>query len=337
VTTIRIHFLGGTIGYAGAANGEPVRLGPAALLAAAPGLDRLGLTLDVHAADPVPSASLTFAQLSEVAREAAEACGAGTADAVVVVQGTDTLEESAYLLDLLWDRPEPMVLTGAMRNPTLAGADGPANLLAAVQVAAAPAAGGMGAMVVFNDEIHAARFVRKGHTSSPSTFRSVTAGPIGWVVEGRPRIGLCPVPLQRDVLARPAGDRPVALLTCVLGDDLRLVGELERLGYAGAVIDSFGGGHVPGHVVPALAEVAARIPVVLASRTGGGEVLQETYGFPGSERDLLARGLIPAGFLDGRKARILLSLLLADGTDPAVVRTSFQRFLDAAVASDRDR
>jgi len=157
------------------------------------------------------------------------------------------------------------------------------------------------------------------------------------VVEGRPRIGLCPVPLQRDVLARPAGDRPVALLTCLLGDDLRLVGELERLGYAGAVIDSFGGGHVPGHVVPALAEVAARIPVVLASRTGGGEVLQETYGFPGSERDLLARGLIPAGFLDGRKARILLSLLLSDGTDPAVVRTSFQRFLDAAVASDRDR
>ena len=86
----------------------------------------------------MPSASLTFAQLAALAREAAGSCADGTADAVVVVQGTDTLEESAYLLDLLWDRPEPVVLTGAMRNPTLAGADGPANLLAAVSVAADP-------------------------------------------------------------------------------------------------------------------------------------------------------------------------------------------------------
>ena len=124
MTTIEIHFLGGTIGYGGAADGEPVRLGADALLAAVPGLDRLDVTLGVRAADPVPSASLTFVQLSGLAREAAAACADGTADAIVVVQGTDTLEESAYLLDLLWDRPEPVVLTGAMRNPTLTGPTG---------------------------------------------------------------------------------------------------------------------------------------------------------------------------------------------------------------------
>jgi L-asparaginase len=100
MTTIEIHFLGGTIGYAGATGGEPVRLGAEALLAGVPGLDRLDVTLDVHAAEPGPSASLTFAQLAGLARDSAAACAAGTADAVVVVQGTDTLEESGYLLDL---------------------------------------------------------------------------------------------------------------------------------------------------------------------------------------------------------------------------------------------
>jgi L-asparaginase len=86
-----------------------------------------------------------------------------------------------------------------------------------------------------------------------------------------------------------------------------------------------------------VAEVAARIPVVLASRTGGGEVLQETYGFPGSERDLIEHGLIPAGYLDGRKARILLSLLLTEAGDPAVARKNFQRFLDSSLSAHPGR
>ena len=195
MTTIRIHFLGGTIGYVGVPGGEPVRMGADALLGAVPGLDRLPVTLDVHAAEPVPSASLTFAQLSDLAHETADACAAGTADAVVVVQGTDTLEESAYLLDLLWDRPEPVVLTGAMRNPTLAGADGPANLVAAVSVAADPRFRELGALVVLADEVHPARSVQKVHTTRPHAFASPDGGPMGVVVEGRPTL-----------LQRPATD-----------------------------------------------------------------------------------------------------------------------------------
>jgi L-asparaginase len=198
------------------------------------------------------------------------------------------------------------------------------DLLAAVQVAAAPEAAGLGTLVVLNDEIHAARFVRKTHASSPATFRSPTAGPLGWVVEGRPRIALR-VPVLQGVPTGVGEEVPaVALLTCALGEDSRLIGHLEELGYAGLVLDAFGGGHVPAHVVPALEDLATRIPVVLGSRTGGGEMLRATYGFPGSERDLLARGLVPAGFLDGRKARVLLSLLLAAGSDLDGVRTSFE-------------
>jgi L-asparaginase len=332
---VSVFSLGGTIastGDAGATSGGVVpRLGAAELVDAVPQL-RDTAELETVPFRQLPSGDLTVPDLRELATEIGKRFEAGT-DGVVVTQGTDTIEETSFALDLLVRGSRPVVVTGAMRNPTLAGPDGPANLLAAVQVAAAPGAAGLGAVVVFNDEVHAARFVRKTHTSSTAAFRSVTAGPIGWVVEGRPRIGLRPAPLDRDLLAAASDDCPaVALLSCALGDDLRLVGEVERLGYAGLVVDAFGGGHVPGHAVPVLAEVAARIPVVLASRTGGGEVLHETYGFPGSERDLLARGLVPAGFLDGRKARLLLTLLLAGQADAGAVRDAFSRFLESALS-----
>jgi L-asparaginase len=320
--------LGGTIASTGdagpAAGGVVPRLGAAELVGAVPQL-RDAAELETVAFRQMPSGDLTAADLAELARAITGRFDGG-ADGVVVTQGTDTIEETSFALDLLVPGPRPVVVTGAMRNPTLAGPDGPANLLAAVQVAASPAAAGLGTVVVLNEEIHAARFVRKTHTSSPATFGSPTVGPVGWVVEGRPRIALRP-PVLNGGRAGAGAVPPVALLTASLGDDGRLVGELERLGYAGLVLEALGGGHVPGPVVPALADLAARLPVVLASRTGGGEVLRETYGFPGSERDLLARGLIPAGFLDGPKARILLGLLLADGTDPAA---GFAAYLDAA-------
>jgi L-asparaginase len=339
---VAVFSLGGTIASTNTGNAAPgggvtPRLGARDLVDAVPQLSDVA-RLETVAFRQVASGDLTFADLVALAEEIDKRFDAG-ASGVVVTQGTDTIEETSFALDLLVRGSRPVVVTGAMRNPTLAGPDGPANLLAAVQVAAAPQAAGVGALVVFNDEIHAARFVRKSHTSSPSTFRSATAGPIGWVVEGRVRIALRPPPLEPGVLALPAAGElsAVALVSCALGDDLRIVGELDRLGYAGVVIDAFGGGHIPGPTVPAVAEVAARIPVVLASRTGGGEVLQETYGFAGSERDLLAHGLIPAGYLDGRKARILLSLLLTDGSDPAVARQGFQRFLDSSLSFDQER
>lgn len=330
---VSVFSMGGTIAStnnAAEAGGVAPRLGAAELVAAIPGLGETA-ELETVAFRQLPSGDLTLPDLSELAAEISKRFEDGV-NGVVITQGTDTIEETSFALELLVSGPQPVVVTGAMRNPTLAGPDGPANLLAAVQVAAAPGAAGLGALVVLNDEIHAARFVRKIHTSSPATFRSVTTGPLGWVVEGRPRVGLRPAPLRLDTPPRPDLDSfpAVALLTCALGDDLRLIGELERLGYAGLVIQALGGGHVPGDVVPTLAEVAARMPVVLASRTGGGELLRETYGFPGSERDLLSRGLIPAGFLDGPKARILLSLLLSGDADPSAVPGRFQRFLDSA-------
>jgi L-asparaginase len=314
--------LGGTIASAGTGGVTP-RLSADDLVAAVPDLHDVAV-LETATVRQVPSGDLTLTDVAELAAEIGRRL-AGGADGIVVTQGTDTIEETAFALDLLLPGPAPVVVTGAMRNPTLPGADGPANLLAAVQVATCPQAAAMGVLVVANDEIHAARFVRKTATASPATFGSGAVGPVGWVVEGRPRLAFRVPPLELGGVSVPETSSPVALMTAVIGDDARVVPELERLGYAGLVVAGFGGGHVPGPVAPTLAELATRIPVVLASRTGSGELLRTTYGFPGAEQDLLANGLISAEFLDAPKARILLSLVLANGADIGGVRAAFRR------------
>ena len=176
-----------------------------------------------------------------------------------------------------------------------------------------------------NDEIHAARFVRKAHTQNPAAFSSAPAGPVGYLYEGRPRVVVRPAGCRRIELPPDAEPRPVALYKVPFGDDGRLLREVGRLGYEGLVVEALGGGHLPTSMVGILEELARRLPVVLASRTGGGEVLTRTYGFPGSEIDLLGRGLIPAGPLDGLKARILLSLLLRSGAPRDEITEAFDR------------
>jgi L-asparaginase len=286
--------LGGTITMTAAAGGGVVpALAAPDLLAAVPGLADLDVTVDTVDFRRLPGASLSFADVTALSLLVRRRLADG-ADGVVVVQGTDTIEETAYLLDLYHSGPQPIVVTGAMRNPTMAGADGPANLLAAVQTAASPAVRGLGCLVVFADEIHAARRARKTHSTAGSTFQSPNGGPLGYLVEGQPRLlnrlG------ARHVVPLPAdGAHPrVVLLTISLGDDgVLLDGLADRAD--GAVVAGFGAGHVPQDLVPALEDLSGRIPVILAGRTGAGPVLTATYGFPGSERDLLNRVLSRPG------------------------------------------
>ena len=273
------------------------------------------------------SGELRVEDLVELAAEISGRIDGGAAGAVIT-QGTDTIEETSFCLDLLVEREAPIVVTGAMRNPTLPGADGPANLLAAIQVVASDAARGLGTMVVLNDEIHAARFVRKSHTSNPATFRSDPVGPLGWISEGVPRILMRPTGEHKVTLPENAQGHPVALYHVALGDDGRLLPEIKEAGFAGLVVEAMGGGHVPSLMVETLENLASEMPVVLASRTGGGEVLRSTYGFVGSETDLLERGLIHAGPLDGRKARLLLILLLMSGATKEGIKEIFGTWLE---------
>ncbi|NMJ43667.1 asparaginase [Roseomonas sp. JC162] len=307
--------LGGTITMLPAATGGIApTLGAADLVNAVPAL---GDVADIVAESParLPSPSLRPGHLVQVARRIEEGFAAGM-DGAVVIQGTDTIEESAFILDLLVGGDRPVVVTGAMRGADAPGADGPANLLAAARVAASDEATGLGTLVVLNDEIHAARFVQKTSTTLPSTFASPLAGPLGLVAEGRPRI-LGRV-ARLPVLSAAAGAPPeIALIRWAMGEDGRMLAVLPGLGYAGAVIEGMGAGHVPADAAQAIEDLATRIPVVLASRSAAGPVFTETYGYPGGEIDLIRRGAIPAGMLSGLKARLLLGLALRGGAGTA--------------------
>ncbi|GGN16563.1 L-asparaginase [Lentzea pudingi] len=249
----------------------------------------------------IPGASLTFTTLLEAFDWADKQVSEG-ARGVVVIQGTDTLEETAYFFDCLWPHDEPIVVTGAMRHPGLPGADGPANLTAAVSVAAAQNSRGRGALLVLNDEIHAARWVRKAHSSLPNAFESFP-GPLGLVVEGTPRY-FHPA-YQQTALPRPVDMPAVPLIEATVDDDGAI---LDWLDVKGVVVAATGAGHVSAGMAEAISR--ARFPVVVASRTGAGTTFRTTYGFVGSESDLIKRGVVMAGWLCPRKSRVLLRLAI---------------------------
>jgi L-asparaginase len=313
--------LGGTIASTGAGAGVTPSLTADQLVQSVPRLAEVA-QIDAETFRQVPSPELTVEDLSALAREIEERLSRGVTG-VVVTQGTNTIEETAFVLDLLVDSDAPVVVTGAMRNPTLAGADGPANLLGAVATAASDQARGLGTLVVFADEIYAARYVRKAHTQSIMPFRSSPVGAIGWISEGAVRIGARPVG-RRHLELDPIGETPpVALLSFGQGDEGLLAAAVAPAGYRGLVVEATGGGHVTARAVEELERLAAEMPVVLASRTGAGELLRRTYSFVGSEVDLVQRGLIPAGTMTAAQARVLLRLLLAAGASLEDARRAF--------------
>jgi L-asparaginase len=306
--------LGGTITMTRDASGGIVpTLTAADLIASVLGIERVA-AIETHSPLRKPGASLTMDDLIGVAKLLRERL-AGDIDGAVIIQGTDTIEETAFVLDSLIDSDKPVIVTGAMRGPETAGSDGPANVLASVITASAAGARGRGTLVVLNDEIHAAWLVQKSHTALTSAFRSPLSGPVGLVIEGEavfhartPRR-----PVITDALSEQ--NMQVALVTIALGDDGRLLRAVPSFGYAGVVLDGMGAGHVPASFAPVVSDLLKDIPVVLASRVDTGPVFARTYGFPGSEIDLRARGVISAGNLSGLKARLLLTLALRAGWD----------------------
>jgi L-asparaginase len=262
----------------------------------------------------VPGAHLELADLVSLAGRIRQLAVADAINGFVVVQGTDTIEETVFALDLLCSGPPPVIVTGAMRYAGQTSGDGPLNLDNSLCVAAAPEAKDRGAMVCFNDEIHAAWAVQKTATSNVAAFSSPGFGPLGHVIEGRAIFSLRSE-RRLPIDANPEAIEParIAILAAALGEGPDLVGCVEDKGYQGLVVQAMGAGHLPARWVEPLSRLAAEMPVVLASRVSRGPLLEATYAFPGSESDLLARGLLSAGYLTPAKARILLSLALGAG------------------------
>lgn len=325
--SVHIFSLGGTISMTAETPGGPV-LPTLAADDLTPTLGRYLPGFEIHSRTlaKLGSPQLQIGHVRQALDAARDAVAAG-AQGVVIVQGTDTLEETAYLLDLWWELPEPLVLTGAMRYADDAGAEGLGNLVAAVRVAAEPRLRDNGVLVVMNDEVHLAEQVVKQDANSLQAFTSGSWGQIARLLEGRVHIAyrrsqrFAPLPLP----ARDDEQVRVPIVMAGIADDGALLDAAIATEPRGIVIAAMGSGHVPVAMAEAAGRaVAAGIPVVFASRTGGGSTTRSSYGYPGSEVDLLNRGLIGAGWLDACKSRLLLYALLAGGASTAEVRGEFE-------------
>ncbi len=324
-SSVAIASLGGTISMTPSHVAGVVipKLDAAQLVAAMPGLGELA-DISAEPLFQLPSASLTPEQLLTCLAWA-EGKVANGARGVILTQGTDTIEETAFFFDLYWQHPEPLIITGAMRTPLAAGADGPANLLAAVQVAIDDQSRRRGVLVVMNDTIHRARWVCKSDSLSVQTFVSPDGGPAGRVVEGQPEYFYPPV--DRPLASPPTRRFPkVAVVSALLGDDGDLAVAALDLGYEAIVVAAFGAGHVSFGFAEHIERLSKVVPVVIASRTGAGATAARTYGFGGSEVDLVRRGALLSKWLHPLKARLLLGALLAAGTPRAQIPDAFAKW-----------
>ncbi|NUU37928.1 asparaginase [Pseudomonas sp. C2B4] len=301
--------LGGTVCMQARNAGEGVipTVSGETLLTAIPELTTLA-RVTVETLGMLPSASLDFEFLLSVLCWAKFQAKQG-AVGVVIIQGTDTLEEVASFFEYLWPHDIPLVLTGAMRSAAQPGGDGPANLLDACRVALAHHSQQRGVQVVMNGQIHHASNVRKTDSLALQAFSSPVTGPIGLLLEDR--VHYLRPPRHRAVLPLPQKtSQKVAMLEASLSADTLLLENILALGYDGLVIAGFGAGHVSQSWAKVIEKIARKIPVIIATRTGSGSTARATYGFSGGEMDLISKGASMAGFLCPRKARTLLWLLI---------------------------
>lgn len=278
----------------------------------------------------LPGPHVTPEQMWRLARRAAAWLERPDIDGLVITHGTDTLEETAYLLDLLLVSEKPVVLVGAIRTISEPGWDGPVNLLAAVRVAADAAARGRGVLVVMNEQILTASEAQKIHTESAGSFASPEFGPVGVIDAGKvlfvrtasrhgPWIAAGAEPGLRVTRLETAVD----LIKSSAGSDDRFLRCSLAAQSRGIVIEAMGRGNLPPSMKPGLvAAAAAHVPIVISSRYGAGSV-QERYGYEGGGHDLAQLGVIFAGRLNGLKARMKMMAALGYTSSLDELRTIF--------------
>ncbi|MBL8203740.1 MAG: asparaginase [Blastocatellia bacterium] len=320
---IAIFFTGGTIsmsinptmgGAAPALSGEEI-------VARVEGLRNIA-DFDILNFARLPGPHVTPAIMLELAQAVNAELLKPHVDGVVITHGTDTLEETAYFLDLVLQSEKPVVFVGAMRNSSELSWDGPANLMAAVRVAASTEARELGVVVAMSEKIIAANEVTKTHTESVDTFQSRDFGALGLI--DKDRVLIARRPTEREHIATDHLESRVETLKMVSGGDGKFVDFAIAQGTRGIVLEGFGRGNIPPAYVPAVERAAQiGIPIVLTSRCPRGRVL-DTYAYDGAGKTLTNRGVILGGVLPSHKVRIKLMLALGAGYDLAQIRQSFE-------------
>jgi L-asparaginase len=317
VSRVAILFTGGTISMVAdsAAGGKVPTLDGAAILARAPGIESIA-DLDVVDLGRTPASHFQFPKLFEIAAAIRHRQADPDIDGVVVVQGTDVIEETAFLWDLVLDGDAPVVVTGAMRAASDPNDDGPENLRNAVRCAASPVLRGAGVQVVLDGTINPADAVTKTHASALDTFQCLDTGALGRVSAGDGVVverGRGP---RRHVATDRAADG-VLLLTAHVATDARLLDAAAALRPPGLVVEATGAGNTAGSLVEAASRAIEQgIVVAFTTRCAAGAA-SDAYAFPGGGATWVRAGALLAGHLSGPKARIALTLGLGAGLDRA--------------------
>ncbi|MDD4355162.1 MAG: asparaginase [Candidatus Izemoplasmatales bacterium] len=259
----------------------------------------------------LPSPSITPPIMLELSQLVSRLLDEIDTTGVVVVHGTDTLEETAFFLDTVLGQQKPVVVTGSMKSSSELGYDGINNLVSSILVCMDSESIGKGVLVVLNDQINAASEVTKTNTLSLDTFKSLDFGPLG-IVDNRQVIYYRSVNFKRPVITTDRIEENVFLLKVCSGTDSKLIDYfLSGLNAKGIVLEALGRGNVPPQMLPGIKRaLAAAIPVVITSRCPSGRVF-DTYGYEGGGKHLTSLGCIIAPNLNGQKARLLLMLSLA--------------------------
>lgn len=286
---------------------------------------QLGALADVDGEDfdRLPGPHWSPERMMELARRVDERLAGGEYAGAVVTHGTDTIEETAYCLDLVLRTDRPVVLTGAMKTGDDPVFDGPANLIAAVRCVASPAAGGLGVVVVMDETVHPAREVVKSHTESLNAFSSGASGRVGEIdFDG---LHLHAATCRRERIATERIEPRVELIAAAVGCDDRLLLHALDTGSRGIVLEAMGRGNVPPGLLRGVRRaVASGVPVVVTSRCRSGRTAPR-YGYEGGGVTLRDAGAIFGGDLPASKARIKLMVLLGAGHPAEAIRDSFER------------
>lgn len=320
---IAVVFTGGTISM----RFDPIAGGPVPMLSGAeildqvPGLNEIADLITIDFAR-LPGPHITPALMLDLAKVVGTYLADDRVDGAVITHGTDTLEETAFLLDLVLNSEKPIVLVGAMRNSSELGWDGPANLHSAIRVAADPQARGLGVLVVMNDQLLAAAEAIKTHTERVDTFQGRDFGSLGMV--DKDRIIVARRRAARKQIAPARLVEEVEIIKLSAGSDGRLAVMAIEGGARGLIIEGLGRGNVPVTAIGGVEKaIRTGIPVILTSRCPRGRVL-DTYAYEGAARQLRRIGAILGGMLPSHKARIKLMLLLGADASLENIRAAFE-------------